>query len=815
MSHPVWSNAAVLGVIVLLASQGWAPAQPPKAAAVPAEVRAVLAERCITCHGPTKQSGGVRLDALDPAAARDLLGDVQEQLHFRGMPPPGAKDLTPGQRQVLADWSGAETHRLGGADLSDKLRYPNFGNAIDHDQLFGGNIREQPFTPARRWLVSPQIFHERVMAVFKLDGKERENFSVRTFDGVTNPFLLPEHSGVRYYDIGVLDGGHLLAMQTNAQWISEKQIYAARVKKGEASAKEFPNPRDRWYPKTTPAALEAVVLKAGPPTDAELAAAVRAQFDCVLQRPPTADELAKHLALTRSAIDLAGNTEGLRQMLVAVLLNSEFLYRLEFGAGPADEHGRRKLSPREASYALAYAIGDRGPDAALARAAADGRLVTKDDFRREAQRLLADDKLFHGTIDPVLFRPYVNHTATHPKLVRFFREFFGYPAALKIFKDVNRSDGFYRNADRGSTQTPGELVAEADMLVDWHLRRDRNVFEGLLTGDKFFVAPVPDAAARMDKLNELYERFKGTDWRIPEKAKKAAPKLSAEDAAFVRGRLNYNSDAWQLSQAMTHVEQFKKKGLDPHPVWAYPFGVHMLTPHANAYNVSPPDWAYPREQPFALPHRTGMLTHPAWLIAHAANTATDPVRRGKWVREKLLAGRVPDVPITVDARVPEDPHKSLRDRLHLATGKAECWKCHQHMNPLGLPFECFDDFGRYRTLESLEHPDNVIARTKTKYGADTYKTVPVVTTGRLDGTGDARLDGDVKDAFDLIDRLARSSRVRQSIVRHAFRFFLGRNETLADSQTLIDADRAYVESGGSFRAVVVSLLSSDSFVYRK
>ena len=67
----------------------------------------------------------------------------------------------------------------------------------------------------------------------------------------------------------------------------------------------------------------------------------------------------------------------------------------------------------------------------------------------------------------------------------------------------------------------------------------------------------------------------------------------------------------------------------------------------------------------------------------------------------------------------------------------------------------------------------------------------------------------------MIDRLAKSSVVRQSIIRHAFRFYMGRNESLADSQTLIEADNAYVKSGGSFKAVIVSLLSSDSFVYRK
>ena len=88
-------------------------------------------------------------------------------------------------------------------------------------------------------------------------------------------------------------------------------------------------------------------------------------------------------------------------------------------------------------------------------------------------------------------------------------------------------------------------------------------------------------------------------------------------------------------------------------------------------------------------------------------------------------------------------------------------------------------------------------------------------TGYLKGTGDPSLDGEVRDAFDLIDRLAKSRRVQQSIIRHAFRYFLGRNETLFDSKTLIDADKAYLDNHGSFDAVIVSLLTSDSFIYRK
>jgi hypothetical protein len=71
------------------------------------------------------------------------------------------------------------------------------------------------------------------------------------------------------------------------------------------------------------------------------------------------------------------------------------------------------------------------------------------------------------------------------------------------------------------------------------------------------------------------------------------------------------------------------------------------------------------------------------------------------------------------------------------------------------------------------------------------------------------------DAIDLTERLAKSRRVRQSIIRHAFRYFMGRNECLSDSKTLIDAEKSYDESGGSFDAVIISLLTSDSFIFRK
>ena len=238
------------------------------------------------------------------------------------------------------------------------------------------------------------------------------------------------------------------------------------------------------------------------------------------------------------------------------------------------------------------------------------------------------------------------------------------------------------------------------------------------------------------------------------------------------------------------------------------------------FNVDLTSWSYPTTQPAKMEHRKGMLTHPAWLTAFSANTATDPVRRGKWVREKLLAGYIPDVPITVDAAIPEDHTKTLRNRLEGKTRAAYCWTCHERMNPIGNSFEMYDDFGRFRTQETLEHPDNLIKKVFDKgapheFLSDIFKTLPVDATGHLDGTGDPALDGDIKDPIDLAERLGKSARVRQSIIRHAFRYFLGRNEVLSDSKTLMDAEYAYAKNGGSFDAVIVSLLTSDSFIYRK
>ncbi len=575
--------------------------------------------------------------------------------------------------------------------------------------------------------------------------------------------------------------------------------------------------------------FEQARIAAGPPSDQLITDLVQQLFVQILERAPTSTEADEYLTLAKSYIAKLGKLKAIQKLIQTLILSTEFVYRQEFGSGTADEHGRRMLSPRDASYAIAYALTDQSPDAELTTAAQHGKLTTREDYKREVERILKKRDI-HYLIDPILAdKNYNDNTTTMAiRKLRFFREFFGYPMAINVFKDEKRFGG-----DRIDDATC-RLINEADRTVEHILHQDRNVIEELLTTETFYLYHDGDNArmqAASDRIKSIYHYFKDLNWKNftnddlvkhAEFLREVKMRSVNPDNLQARNRQGTTLQLFKLSMesitARLNKGQKEAAPFDLYRGYGYDFMVGYNV--SKFYDIPMENWHYETSQPAKIPNRKGLLTHPAWLIAHAKNTETDPIHRGKWVREKLLAGTIPDIPISVDAVIPEDHHKTLRDRLASATEVAYCWKCHEGMNQLGYTFESYDDFGRFRVQESLEYPDQLINKNPDKGTLlsdtrDLYKTLTVNPKGHLSGTGDADLDGDVKDAIDLTERLAKSRRVRQSIIRHAFRYFMGRNEFLSDSKTLIDAEKSYVESGGSFDAVIISLLTSDSFLYRK
>ena len=76
--------------------------------------------------------------------------------------------------------------------------------------------------------------------------------------------------------------------------------------------------------------------------------------------------------------------KAVQKLVQTLLLTSEFAYRSEFGVGEPDEYGRRMLPPREAAYAIAYALFKTGEFGAAERHLA---VLTRADLFRKAAEL--------------------------------------------------------------------------------------------------------------------------------------------------------------------------------------------------------------------------------------------------------------------------------------------------------------------------------------------------------------------------------------------------------------------------------------------
>jgi hypothetical protein len=198
--------------------------------------------------------------------------------------------------------------------------------------------------------------------------------------------------------------------------------------------------------------------------------------------------------------------------------------------------------------------------------------------------------------------------------------------------------------------------------------------------------------------------------------------------------------------------------------------------------------------PITLPpdRRAGFLSMPFFLINHATFTReTQPVQRGRFVRETLLCKPVPELPIGAVPPLGDlGPNATMRERLAAHTTNAACNACHQLMDPIGLAFEGFDDFGMTRASDHGK---------------------PVDGSGALVGSDS---DGPVAGAAQLGARLASSGEVERCFVRQNFRYLLGREEVAADACAIEKARAAFHASGGDYVTLFAALLTSDSHLYR-
>lgn len=759
-----------------------------------------LTTYCVDCHGVDTQEADIRFDKIghemSDAQTAQLWSNIFAQVQFSEMPP-GESDqpATKLKTQFLKSVED-ELMRFGvGFGLEEKMPMPQYGNYVDHESLFDGSIKEMPFTPSRLWRQRPFIYDAVWSKAYgrapwysvKIGGTGNHLIERGPHKGkflahryfadakYANPFFEFVHHASGFTDYATIfaDQSSLEALMVNAETMAEILTFGQKVRivtqvknKGsrtgnnEAMFVGGVTTSANEYRGRVPVVFRKIMEIDGTIPRADFDEALNVAFNLFLRRLPREEEYDQYWQNVFNKNASLGNTMALQAVLMYVSLSPEFVYRMELGLGEEDKRGRRFLSSQELVHAINYAFQNKpafGIDeietvdvytkkseapirktmstptpswtARHSRLVDDmraGKLTTRADVERVVRQML-DGKRKANTINHN--RTYL--TTNNPRILQFFREFFGYYKAREVFKDVDKfkkRTGF----KQFNSGTASKFEYDTDTLIQHILADDKNVLYELLTTDKI-----------------VSSYWNGTN--PDDQIKKA------------RGKEKY-----------------------------------VETHHLQSYNLDPFESAYegkkngrilqaPKEQ------RCGILTQPSWLVAHSGNFDNDPVRRGKWIREKLLAGTVLDIPITVNAQIPDDEHKTLRERFSVVHD-AQCWRCHKKMNPLGMPFEAFNHVGRWRAL---------------------VKDKPVDVSGGISLTADASIEGDVQGVREMMEKLASSKLVRQSFIRHVFRFWMGRNEMLSDSKTLIAMDNAYVDNQGSFKELLVCLLTSDSFLYRK
>jgi mono/diheme cytochrome c family protein len=191
-------------------------------------------------------------------------------------------------------------------------------------------------------------------------------------------------------------------------------------------------------------------------------------------------------------------------------------------------------------------------------------------------------------------------------------------------------------------------------------------------------------------------------------------------------------------------------------------------------------------------NRGGLLTMGGVLGLTSDGTRHRPVHRGVWLSETIFNKTPPPPPANVDPIEPVPPQGekiTIRQRMEAHTRDPNCAACHKSIDPLGLAFDQYDAIGQWRTHEHI--PTGV------------GKNPPVDASGTLiDGR---KFNGSVEFKELLLDDRDRFAR---AFIEHLCTYALRRVLTVDDkddiSLILSEAKKKNYQIKDIIRAVAVS-----------
>jgi hypothetical protein len=165
------------------------------------------------------------------------------------------------------------------------------------------------------------------------------------------------------------------------------------------------------------------------------------------------------------------------------------------------------------------------------------------------------------------------------------------------------------------------------------------------------------------------------------------------------------------------------------------------------------------------------------------------VTRGLFVLKDVLHGIIGAPPPGVDTTpVPSKPGLSQRIIAEKRIDNVACGGCHKKFEPLAFGLEPFDGLGAFHQEDEFGNP----------LRADGSLLIP--------GTAEPV---EYRDSRELMDLLAGSDRVRETITWKLTQFALGRPLGAADAAEVQRIHLAASEAGGTYPALMTEIVKSD------
>ena len=361
------------------------------------------------------------------------------------------------------------------------------------------------------------------------------------------------------------------------------------------------------------------------------------------RRPLTDAERRRVEALYADAAASYGSRTAIQIVAAGLLQTPQFLFR------PAPRPGD-ELDPFALASRMSYLLWDSMPDPALFEAAASGKLRTKRQIRRQADRMLDDPRARAAVVR--FHRQWLDLDevyATRQDLATYLPTYAPQIAALaeEEAEDPELANEAYEELWSGLlVPIRHGMVREAELFVEKTIFEGGGTLRALLTDHHGYVSDVNLGGPWRGSTADIYR-----------------------PAAYLQGPPVYGAflDDGNFEFEIT----WKPVAFDP-------------------------------------TQRAGVLTQGAVLAALSHPVHPAPVLRGKFLLERFACldpGQPP--PEAAFAAPPDSPDAAAtnRERVEAVTDRDGCRGCHEVLNPLGYALEPFDAMGGWRDEDNGQPVD--------------------------------------------------------------------------------------------------------------